>query len=87
MHPLKYAQRKMLSTREAAAYCGSSASTFAKLRLYGGGPGFVKLGRRVVYDPADLDAWLAAHRQNTTSEQRWLKNLPPIKSRAAEAAT
>jgi predicted DNA-binding transcriptional regulator AlpA len=86
MHPPKYLQRKMLNAHEAAAYCGSSASTFAKLRLYGGGPRFVKLGRRVVYDPVDLDAWLAAHRHNPTSEQRWLENLPPLKSRAAEAA-
>jgi hypothetical protein len=55
MHPYQYDLRKMLSAPEAAAYCGSSASTFAKLRLYGGGPLYVKLGRRVVYDPADLD--------------------------------
>jgi predicted DNA-binding transcriptional regulator AlpA len=69
MHPHEYKPRKMFTAPEAAAYCGSSASTFAKLRLYGGGPTFVKLGRRVVYDPADLDAWLAAHRRNSTSER------------------
>ena len=83
MHPPKYTQRKMLNTSEAAAYCGSSASTFAKLRLYGGGPRFVKLGRRVVYDPVDLDAWLAAHRHASPSGRRWLENLPPLRSRAA----
>ena len=82
MYPLKYT-RKMLNTPEAAAYCGSSASTLAKLRLYGGGPSFVKLRRRVVYDPADLNAWLAAHRRNSTSEHRPLKNLPPPKGGAA----
>lgn len=60
-------QRKMLRTDEAAEYCGSSTSTFEKLRLYGGGPRYVKLGRRVVYDPADLDAWLAANRRTSTS--------------------
>jgi predicted DNA-binding transcriptional regulator AlpA len=60
----------MLRTPEAAEYCGSSVSTFEKLRVFGGGPSFVKLGARVVYDPADLDAWLAAHRRNSTSEQR-----------------
>jgi predicted DNA-binding transcriptional regulator AlpA len=67
MHP-HHDQRKMLNAPAAAAYCGSSASTFAKLRLYGGGPVFVKLGRRVVYDPADLDRWLAEHRRASTSE-------------------
>jgi predicted DNA-binding transcriptional regulator AlpA len=68
MHPHEYNQRKMLSAPAAAAYCGSSASTFAKLRLFGGGPVFVKLGRRVVYDPADLDRWLTEHRRSSTSE-------------------
>ena len=86
MHTHKFIQRKMLNAPEAASYCGSSASTFAKLRLYGGGPRFVKLGHRVVYDPADLNAWLAAHRQSSTSHQRWLKNLPARKSRDAEVA-
>jgi predicted DNA-binding transcriptional regulator AlpA len=58
----------MLRTAEAAEYCGSSISTFEKLRLYGGGPRYVKLGRRVVYDPVDLDQWLAANRRSSTSD-------------------
>lgn len=61
--------RKVLSAPEAASYCGSSASTFAKLRLYGGGPVFLKIGRRVVYDVEDLDAWLAMHRRTSTSHE------------------
>ncbi|MCC0008569.1 MAG: helix-turn-helix domain-containing protein [Hyphomicrobiaceae bacterium] len=68
MMPHTANQRRMLRTAEAADYCGSSASTFEKLRLYGGGPRYVKLGRRVVYDPTDLDAWLAAHRRASTSD-------------------
>ena len=68
MYPQRNEFRKMLRAPEAAAYCGSSASTFAKLRLYGGGPHYVKLGRRVVYNPADLDRWLASHRRRSTSE-------------------
>jgi predicted DNA-binding transcriptional regulator AlpA len=64
----EYKQRRMLDAPAAAAYCGSSASTFAKLRLYGGGPVYVKIGRRVVYDPADLDKWLTSHRRSSTSE-------------------
>lgn len=61
--------RRMLRTPDAAEYCGSSSSTFEKLRLTGGGPHFVKIGRRVVYDPADLDAWLAENRQRSTSDR------------------
>ena len=68
MHPHEY-KRKMMSAPEAASYCGSSASTFAKLRLYGGGPVFLKLGRRVVYNPDDLDAWLASRRRTSTSDE------------------
>jgi predicted DNA-binding transcriptional regulator AlpA len=69
MHPSDYPKRTMLNAQEAASYCGSSASTFAKLRLNGDGPIYVKLGRRVVYDPDDLDTWLASHRRSSTSEE------------------
>jgi len=68
MHPHEY-KRKMMSAPEAASYCGSSSSTFAKLRVYGGGPIFLKLGRRVVYNPDDLDAWLASRRRTSTSDE------------------
>ena len=56
-----------MRTPEAAKYCGSTESTFNKLRLVGGGPAYIKLGKTVVYDPDDLDAWLAAHRRKSTS--------------------
>jgi hypothetical protein len=63
MHPKGLDLRKMINTAAAAAYCGSSESTLSKLRIFGGGPVFVKIGRRVVYDIVDLDRWLAAHRR------------------------
>jgi hypothetical protein len=59
----------MLNAVDAAAYCGSSVSTFAKLRLTGCGPIYIKIGKRVVYDPADLDRWLDAHRRTSVSER------------------
>jgi predicted DNA-binding transcriptional regulator AlpA len=73
MHPRGYENRteykaRCLATAEAAAYCGSSKSTLEKLRVYGGGPAFIKMGSRVVYDVADLDAWLAARRRLSTSD-------------------
>lgn len=58
-----------MRTAEAAAYCKSSASTFEKLRLTGGGPAYSKIGRRVVYRVEDLDAWLAANRKTSTSDR------------------
>ena len=47
---------------EAAKYLGIAESTLAKRRMRGEAPAFHKLGRAVVYDRADLDAWLSAHR-------------------------
>jgi hypothetical protein len=45
-----------------------SASTLNKLRVFGGGPKYLKLGRTVVYDVTDLDAWLATKRRASTSD-------------------
>jgi len=59
--------RPNMRTRAAAEYCGSTTSTFNKLRVYGGGPAYSKLGRTVVYDPDDLDSWLAANKRKSTS--------------------
>jgi molybdenum cofactor biosynthesis enzyme MoaA len=61
--------QKMLHTDAAAEYCGSSASTFEKLRLTGGGPLYSKIGRRVVYAVADLDAWLLENQRRSTSDR------------------
>jgi predicted DNA-binding transcriptional regulator AlpA len=69
MHPHEF-KKRMLCTSEAAARCGCSVSTLEKHRLYGGGPTFIRLGRRVVYDPDDLDAWLRSHRRISKSEPR-----------------
>lgn len=60
-------QRRMLRTEDASNYTGLSASTLTKLRLTGGGPEYIKLGKTVVYDPADLDAWLSSKRRRSTS--------------------
>ena len=57
-----------MRTPEAARYCGLAARTFEKLRLTGGGPQYIKIGRAVIYDRADLDAWLDGHRRYSTSE-------------------
>lgn len=57
-----------LNVSEAAAHVGISASTLNKLRVFGGGPIFYKLGRRVAYDAADLEAWLAERRRRSTSD-------------------
>lgn len=57
-----------LGVEDAAKYTGLSVSTLNKLRVFGGGPVFLKLGRRVAYDVADLERWLETKRRRSTSD-------------------
>lgn len=59
--------RQMMRTDAASRYTSLSISSLNKLRLTGGGPKYLKLGRTVVYDPIDLDEWLNANRRVSTS--------------------
>jgi predicted DNA-binding transcriptional regulator AlpA len=68
MHSPSVSTRKKLDTVEAADYLGLGKSTLDKLRVSGGGPAFIKIGKRVVYDPADLDAWFSQHKRSSTSQ-------------------
>ncbi len=56
-----------LNTLGASAYTGLSRSTLEKLRVFGGGPTYLKLGRAVRYRHADLDAWLTMRLVQSTS--------------------
>lgn len=57
----------MLRTEGAARFLGLTASTLEKLRLTGNGPRYAKLGRSVVYDPADLSSWVEQKKRSSTS--------------------
>jgi predicted DNA-binding transcriptional regulator AlpA len=59
---------ELLSSRQAAPLVGVSAGTLDNWRVVGRGPRFIKAGRKVVYDPADIAAWKAAHSFASTSE-------------------
>lgn len=61
-------RRPKLRTRDAAAYTGIAKSTLEKLRVTGGGCPYIRIGRVVLYDPDDLDRWLASHRRRSTSD-------------------
>jgi excisionase family DNA binding protein len=58
---------RKLNVREAAAYLGLSPSTLNKLRL-ASGPRYLKLGRRVLYDLRELEAWAAKNTRDHTSQ-------------------
>ena len=57
-----------LNVPQAATYTSLSKSSLDKLRVYGGGPLYIKAGARVVYDRADLDIWLTAKKVANTSQ-------------------
>jgi predicted DNA-binding transcriptional regulator AlpA len=50
----------LLTQDELSAETGIPARTLEYWRCYGGGPNYVKMGRRVGYRRADVDAWLKA---------------------------
>lgn len=51
----------------AASYLGVSVTFLNRSRLVGDGPVHIKAGRKVIYDRADLDAWLSSRRRSSTS--------------------
>ena len=57
------------SVDQAAQHVGISSSTLNKLRIFGGGPAFLKLGRRVVYDANALNSWMASKQRRCTSDR------------------
>jgi predicted DNA-binding transcriptional regulator AlpA len=50
------------SARETAQRCSISEPFLKKLRLKGEGPPYLMLGRRVLYLPMDVEAWLESRR-------------------------
>lgn len=60
--------KRRLRTKDAASYLGLSKSTLEKMRVTGGGPIYSALGRIVVYEVGDLDAYVEARKRRSTSE-------------------
>jgi hypothetical protein len=59
-----------LDTKEAAKYIPCAKSTLDKLRVKGGGPIFIQIGKRVLYETDDLDRWLVGRKRASTSADR-----------------
>lgn len=59
---------RYLHTDEAALFLGLSRRTLEKLRTYGTGPLYRKLGGRVVYAVADLQEWADLRTVSSTSD-------------------
>src|SRR5262245_20246119 len=53
---------------DAAKYLGIPENSLNNLRSTGGGPPYIKIGRRILYDVRDLDAWIKAKKFKSTAD-------------------
>lgn len=60
----------LLSTKQLANLIGVSVRKLERDRQDGTGVPYIKLGRRVVYSGADVEAYLEAQRFTSTAEAR-----------------
>ena len=59
---------QLYNENEAAEFLRCSVRTLQYWRYVGGGPVFVKVGRRVLYRQQDLDAFIVAGLRSSTSD-------------------
>jgi|HubBroStandDraft_6_1064221.scaffolds.fasta_scaffold967133_2 hypothetical protein len=62
------ANSEYVDTEGLAALTGVSASTWAKRRLTGDSPPYIKVGRCVRYHVPAAMAWIARHERRSTSD-------------------
>jgi hypothetical protein len=60
--------KKYLNAEEASQFIGAAVQTLARWRCEGGGPPFIRVGRKIMYAIDDLIAWMNARRVSSTSE-------------------
>ncbi|MEK6542653.1 MAG: helix-turn-helix domain-containing protein [Pseudomonadota bacterium] len=59
---------QLLTAKALASRIGVTEGCLAKWRMTGEGPSHIRVMRRIMYDPADVAAWLDARRVGSTSE-------------------
>jgi predicted DNA-binding transcriptional regulator AlpA len=59
----------LLTAKSLAERIGVTEGCLAKWRLTGEGPRYINVGRRIAYDPRDVQTWLDARRASSTSEE------------------
>ncbi len=69
----------LLTPEEAAKWLRATTHSLERWRSAGGGPTFTKIGRRVVYSLADLEAWVARQRREHTGAHASV--APPLSPR------
>ena len=61
--------RPLATPAEVAVYRRTTEGNLAQERYRGVGPKFKKLGKRVFYDWADVDTWIAANTLQRTDDK------------------
>jgi predicted DNA-binding transcriptional regulator AlpA len=84
--PLAGLPPRFLRTPEAARFLGLSGRTLEKHRTYGTGPRYSKIGGRVVYALADLQAWVGRGAKASTSDDTGDAVLPAKRHAALSPA-
>ena len=59
--------KQLMTTKETSAYIRQAVQTLAKWRVYGLGPKWAKIGRSVLYEQTDVDAWIESRTRTSTS--------------------
>ena len=62
-------EKKCLMPKEVEASYAIPVGTLANWRNQGGGPGYVKYGRKILYPVSELESWCQAN-QIKTSDSR-----------------
>lgn len=60
--------KKLLSENDVEAEFGLGARWLQGMRLHGGGPLYIKTGRRVYYRREYIEEWLSARIRRSTSD-------------------
>lgn len=66
--PLPSDPETLITRRDVPLYVPVAAQTLAKLAVIGGGPRYVRVGRRAAYRAGDLKTWLNSRSRLNTSE-------------------
>jgi hypothetical protein len=60
--------KPLLKPKTLAESIGVTEGCLAKWRISGEGPPFIRVQRRIAYDPRDVREWLDARRVGSTSQ-------------------
>jgi hypothetical protein len=59
----------LLTAKALSERIGVTEGCLAKWRVTGEGPAFIRVQRRIAYDPRDVQVWLDARRVQSTSQE------------------